>query len=294
MAPLPHAARGCHTGSMTFGDIRAWFRMARLGLHLACGAAIITFVYPWVDGTARARLRQRWSKDLLSILHVDVSLTLGVSGHLGLDRLPDHWSGQGMLVSNHISWLDIFVVNSVFTPVFVCKDDVRRWPFIGWLCARNEAVFINRRRTSDARRVSLEIAEKLRQGMLVAVFPEGTTSEGSDVLPFRGALLQAAVDAGCPTLPLALRYLDARDRATTSPSYCGEATFWDSLCAIAAQPALTAEVRALPPIAVGGRTRRALALEARASIRAHLGAHRHGTEPQAASDEQLEPAVIFP
>jgi len=272
-------------------SIRTWFRLLRVGSHLIYGASIIACIYPCVNSATRAWLRQCWSKGLLAILNVNVRLR--VSGH--------HWQDgpiHGMLVSNHISWLDVFVINSIYTPVFVCKDDVRRWPFIGWLCARNEAVFIDRRRRRDARRVSFEIAEKLRNGILVAAFPEGTTSEGSVVLPFRGALLQAAVDAGCPALPLGLRYLDAQERRTRAPSYCGDVTMWDSLRSIAAQPALTAEVRALPPITCDGRTRRAVAEEAHASIRAHLGAaQRHADRnaaPHGTDDGELETAVIFP
>jgi 1-acyl-sn-glycerol-3-phosphate acyltransferase len=270
---------------MTLSPLQTWFRLLRVGSHLIYGAAITGAVYPWVSCATRARLRQRWSRDLLAILNV----RLRISGHLGHDG-PIH----GIIVSNHISWLDVFVISSIYNPVFVCKDEVRRWPFLGWLCARNEARFIDRRRRSDARRVSFEIAEKLRNGMLVAAFPEGTTSEGAGVLPFRGALLQAAVDAGCHTLPLALRYLDAQGRRTRSPSYCGEVTMWQSLCAIAAQSALTAEVRALPPIASDGRTRRAVADAAHAGIRAQLEAAQRHADQDAAPDGELEPAVIFP
>lgn len=271
---------------MTFSWLRTWFRLLRVGSHLIYGAAIITCIYPWAKGVTRARLRQRWSRGLLAILNV----RLRVSGH----HWPNYGPIHGMLVSNHISWLDIFVINSIFTPVFVCKDDVRHWPFVGWLCARNEAVFIDRRRRSDARRVSAEIAERLRKGTLVAAFPEGTTSEGSVVLPFRGALLQAAVDAGCHTLPLSLRYLDAQERRTSATAYCGDLTLWDSLRSIAAQPALTVEVRALPPIASDGRTRHALAEEACAGIRAYLDDARRHSEPDAGREGVLQPAVIFP
>jgi 1-acyl-sn-glycerol-3-phosphate acyltransferase len=279
---------------MTFFQLRTWTRLLRVGSHLVYGAAIIACIYPWVSGATRAWLRQHWSRCLIAILNV----RLRVSGHHSPNHWPSHRPIHGMLVSNHISWLDVFVINSIYTPVFVCKDDVRRWPFVGWLCARNDAVFIDRRRRSDARRVSFNIGEMLRKGMLVAAFPEGTTSDGSGVLPFRGALLQAAVDAGCAALPLALRYLDAQERPTTSPSYCGDATLWDSLRAIAAQSALTVEVRALPPIACAGRTRRAVAEEAHAGIRAHLGvaqptAHRDAA-PHGTADGDLEPAVIFP
>jgi 1-acyl-sn-glycerol-3-phosphate acyltransferase len=267
---------------MTFSQLRTWFRLLRVGSHLIYGAAIVACIYPWVSGATRAMLRQSWSRGLLAVLNV----RLRVWGH--------GWPVHGMLVSNHISWLDVFVINSIYMPVFVCKDDVRRWPFVGWLCARNEAVFINRGRPRDARRVSFEIEERLRKGILVAAFPEGTTSEGSGVLPFRGALLQAAVDAGCHTLPLGLRYLDAHEHRTEAPSYCGDLSLWDSLRSIAAQPALTAEIRALAPIASDGRTRRALAEEACASIRAHLDNAQRHSEPDAGPNGELEPAVIFP
>jgi len=238
--------------------LRVAFRLSRVGLHLAYGAAIVACVYPWISMPLQVRLRRNWSRMLLEMLGIRVRKT----GH----RVPRH----GLLVANHVSWIDVFVIASVGNPVFVCKSDVRRWPVIGWLCARNDTIFIDRRSHRDASRVSSEIADRLAGGALVAVFPEGTSTDGAGVLPFRSALLQAAVEARSLVLPAALRYLDQDGSRTAVPEYSGDITFLDSLCAIAAQPEVIAELRLLPAIVAAGSTRRTIAEQAQARIQACL------------------------
>ena len=233
-------------------------RLLRVGLHLAYGAAIVACVYPWVPERMRERIRRAWTAGLLAMLKVRLRTDGGPAPR------------RGLLVANHVSWLDVLAINSICDPEFVCKDDVRRWPLVGWLCGRNGVIFIDRRRPRDAQRVRLEIGARLRTGKLVAVFPEGTTSEGASLLPFRGALLQPAVDVGTDVFPVAMRYLDTQGNRTAAASYYGTETLWGSLYAIASQPGLTAEVRVLQPIAGADRTRRALAAQAHARISACL------------------------
>ncbi len=239
-------------------SLRVAFRLSRVGLHLAYGAAIVACVYPWIRMPLQVRLRRNWSRTLLEMLGIRVRET----GR----RFPR----CGLLVANHVSWIDVFVIASVGNPIFVCKSDVRRWPVIGWLCARNETVFIDRRSRRDASRVSSEIADRLAGGALVAVFPEGTSTDGAGVLPFRSALLQAAVEARSLVLPAALRYLDQDGSRTAAPAYSGDISFLGSLRTVAAQPEVIAEFRLLPAIVAAGSTRRTIAGEAQARIRACL------------------------
>ena len=89
---------------------------------------------------------------------------------------------RGLLVANHVSWVDIFVVNALTPAAFVSKADVRQWPVIGWLAAVNETVFLRRGSRGHARVINEEIAERMRAGRHVALFPEGTTTDGSHVL----------------------------------------------------------------------------------------------------------------
>jgi len=194
-----------------------------------------------------------------------------------------------MLVANHISWLDIFVVNTLAPAAFVCKAEVREWPAIGWLCARTETVFLPRGSRSAARETSSRIAQRLGSGWLVAVFPEGTTGDGAALLPFHGALLQAAVEAQCPVQPLALRYLHADGRHCAAPAYCGSDTLWQSLLRIAGASGVRARIEVLP--ALDAPDRKALAEAAHAAIAGVLSRAMGHAAPEA-SAASSEPAAL--
>ncbi len=178
---------------------------------------------------------------------------------------------RGLLVANHISWLDIHVINTLVPAAFVAKDDVRSWPLIGWLCARTETIFLARGSRAAAQDARERIVAALRAGTPVAVFPEGTTTGGERLLPFHGALFQGAIDAGAPVMPLALRYLDARGRPSRAPAYDGAITLWQSLLAIARADGLTAQLRVLAPLPSADTDRRHLAAHSHRAIAYHLG-----------------------
>jgi 1-acyl-sn-glycerol-3-phosphate acyltransferase len=201
--------------------------LTRVGLHLGYGLATAALVYPLIGRPAQLKLKQRWSRQLLGML--------GVRLQAEAAPLPS----PTLLVANHISWLDIYVINALAPAAFVCKADVRDWPLIGWLCERTETVFMPRGSRRGAREASGIVAARLRQGWQVAVFPEGTTSDGSEVLPFHGALLQGAVDAGCRVQPLALRYTDEDGRPSTAAAYCGDTSLLQSLRGSQRRPACT-------------------------------------------------------
>lgn len=234
------------------------FRLTRVGLHLGYGLATAALVYPLVGRPAQLKLKQRWSRQLLGML--------GVRLQAAEAPLPS----PTLLVANHISWLDIYVINALSPAAFVCKADVRDWPLIGWLCERTETVFMPRGSRRGAREASGIVAARLRQGWQVAVFPEGTTSDGSEVLPFHGALLQGAVDAGCRVQPLALRYTDEDGRPSTAAAYCGDTSLLESLRRIAAAPRLHVRLDVLPPLDGRVAERRELAATAWRAIRHSL------------------------
>ncbi|MFA7269907.1 MAG: lysophospholipid acyltransferase family protein [Sterolibacterium sp.] len=230
------------------GRIRTAFRLAMVGLHVVCGLGIVTAIYPFVARSTRRRLQQGWSRRLLAILGVRLEVT-------------GRAQPSGLLVANHISWLDIFVIGSIAPASFVCKSEIRSWPLIGLLCARTDTIFLERGSRSAARRVNQTLSRKLGNGEVVAVFPEGTTSEGASLLPFHAALLQSAIDTESWVMPLALRYRDMRGQQAVAVAYCGETSFWQSLCAIASAPRLSASVDILETVATAGKTRKALCAE---------------------------------
>jgi len=239
--------------------IRAGVCLGRVGVHIVYGLGIASAVYPFVAATRRHWLQQRWSQHLLDILGLRLEVFGPAAPYQGS---PIH----GLMVANHVSWVDVFVISSVVPATFVCKSEVRHWPLIGSLCARTGTVFLERGSKFAAQRTHQTLTGKLRQGASIALFPEGTTGEGKALLPFRAALLQSAIDARTQVQPLAIRYLDARGNHAIAANYCGDTSFWESLCAIAAAPGMTARISILEPVAAAG-SRKELAEQAQASIR---------------------------
>ena len=134
--------------------------------------------------------------------------------------------------------------------------------------------------------VNRRLVEKLAQGERIAVFPEGTTSDGKSLLPFRAALLQSAIEAGCVVQPLALRYTDARGRNAEAMTYCGDTSFWQSLCAIVAAHGVSANITILEEIPAIDLSRRELAERSHAAILKAL--RHHGSVAQDTRQEYID------
>lgn len=236
--------------------------MARIGLHLLWGAATVAVVYPWARTGLRHALKQRWSRQLLGTLGMRLKVGAG-----GTVPVPP----RGLLVSNHISWLDIFVINALAPAAFVSKDEVRNWPLIGWLCAKTETIFLERGSRAAAQRTRETLIARLQSDSRVTVFPEGTTTAGDRVLPFHAALFQGAIDAGVPVVPFALRYVDAEGNASRAPAYDGDVTLLQCLLSIVRAGGLAAEVRILAPLDSTLADRRHLSARCHHAIAWHLG-----------------------
>lgn len=246
-------------------------RCVRLALHFAwlgLGAALI---YPNVDQQRRAALKQRWSRKILDILNIrlDTEATDAPPGCL--------------IVANHISWLDIFAINSIRPAAFIAKAEIRAWPFIGWLSARNDTVFLNRGSRQHARIINGEIDARLNAGCDVAIFPEGRTTDGTHILDFHAALLQPAIETERPVLPIAISYHDEHGRHSLAPSFA-EATLPECFSAILACRSLTARLAPLPEIATNGQSRREVSRMAHDSIATRLGFPPSSREPEKQPD----------
>ena len=229
-------------------------RLLRVGLLILSGVATVVFLYPLLDEAARARRKQRWSQILLDILGVRVEANL------------DHVIPGSLIVANHISWLDIFVIGAVLPAAFVSKAEVRNWPILGWLAAINETIVLRRGSRGHARLINAEIGEKLLAGKHVVVFPEGTTTDGLRLLSFHGALLQPALTAGRPVVPLALSYWEADGERSLVPRYDGDISFGECLKSILSRRCLRARLQSLPVLGAAGEDRRTVAKAAQAAI----------------------------
>jgi 1-acyl-sn-glycerol-3-phosphate acyltransferase len=178
--------------------------------------------------------------------------------------------GPVLFVSNHVSWLDILAINAVHPARFVAKADVRHWPLLGWMVTCGGTLFIERERKRDALRVVHQVAEALRAGHTVAVFPEGTTSYGDVLLPFHANLLQAAIATETPVQPVALRFSDAGSAVSRAATYVGETTLTQSLWAVVMAQGMIVSVQMLPPEGTRHLDRRALAQRLQQQIAAAL------------------------
>jgi 1-acyl-sn-glycerol-3-phosphate acyltransferase len=242
------------------------FRAARVVLHLACGLMIAS-VFNWLSQSVRRRILRRWSAQLLNILNVSITAEKSM-----------HALRSGIIVTNHISWLDVFVLNAVIPMRFVAKSEVRQWPLIGWLCARAQTLFIERGRARDAARINIQIVQLLQNGECLAVFPEGTTTDGTQVGSFHASLLQPAVDAGAEVHPVAIRYQDAQGAHCTAAAYIDDLSFAASLWNILNCRSLHVRLLATPSLDAAGSDRRTLTRTAWQQIsNAHNSAATTGT-----------------
>jgi 1-acyl-sn-glycerol-3-phosphate acyltransferase len=237
-------------------------RFLRILTLLVRGTLTVLLVFPHADVRRREALKQRWSAAVLAALGVR------------LESAPQPPSGC-LVVANHISWLDIFVINAAFPAAFVAKAEVRGWPLIGWLAAKNDTIFLRRGSRGHALRINAEIAAALAAGRIVVVFPEGTTSDGRRVLHFHAALLQAACASGRPVVPLAVAYRDPAGRRSLVPRYDGHISLGESLARLLACRQLHAHLALCPALSPATLPRQALATTARAAIVDHLNALAH-------------------
>jgi 1-acyl-sn-glycerol-3-phosphate acyltransferase len=131
----------------------------------------------------------------------------------------------GLIVSNHLSYLDILCYSSIAPCVFVSKAEVRGWPVFGRLATNGGTIYIDRKSRADAARVATQIEEALRGGIRVVLFPEGTSSGGDNVMPFHAPLFESAVKAGVPITPTCIAYQIKGGDPKTDICYWGDMTF---------------------------------------------------------------------
>jgi 1-acyl-sn-glycerol-3-phosphate acyltransferase len=230
--------------------LKACWRLLRLVAHILLGLWTVALRFPSLSPEQQQMRVQAWSLKLLACAGVSLSI-----------RGQPPAVGPVMLVANHLSWLDIPVLHAARYCRFVSKSDVQGWPLIGALATAAGTLYIERNVRRDAMRMVRTMQQALAQGEVLAVFPEGTTGDGREMLPFHANLLQAAVLADAPVQPVGLRFTDQATGSTSfAPSYIGDETLigsiWRTLCA----PPIVAIVHFGMPEQAQGRDRRMWAL----------------------------------
>lgn len=249
-------------------------RILRLVLHVLAGLLICALLFPWMGSEARQAHVRRWSRSLLAICNVQVSIRTGSA--------PPRQ--QALVVANHVSWLDIFVLNALYPCRFVAKAEIRAWPLAGWLVEQAGTVFIARGNRRDLRRAFEGLVAALKSGERVAFFPEGTTAPQGTLLPFHANLFEAAVDAKSRVQPYAISYMDHAREPHPAVEFIGDMTFAQSVMAILSGKAIYARVKILPSMKAEDGNRRDLAERSYQAIREALGI------PVAGEGEDVEAA----
>lgn len=237
---------------------RALWKILRGLWHLLVGVWTLQLHFPRLSREQREMRVQAWALELLALWGVHLKV-------LGQPVL----SGPALMVSNHISWLDILVIHAARYCRFVSKSDIRDWPLVGALATGAGTLYIERNRRKDALRMVRDMAEAMKDGDVLAVFPEGTTSDGLSLLLFHANLIQSAIAAEAPVQPMSLKFVDARTgELTLAPCYIGDDTLVGSVWRTLTAPPITAVVCFGEPQTANGRERRQWAHELRETVMA--------------------------
>ena len=196
------------------------------------GCFVLLLVFPWLKAGQRHHSIRKWCQQLLGIFQMRLAV-------IGAEELQDtHY----LMAANHISWIDIHVINAFKPHYFVAKAEVASWPLFGWMAKQLGTLFIERGKASSIRKMVPELAAQLGQ-KAICIFPEGTSTDGWQVAPFKPNLFEAAVVAGAPVYTLAVQYFDLQTgKKTTAPAFIGDMGLLDSMWSLICSPPICAEI----------------------------------------------------
>lgn len=246
----------------------------RAGVLLAAFFLVTLLAMP--VQAALVALRSRWAESLPHYYHRVISWLLGVRVHVTGEIPHDR---PVLLISNHISWLDIIVISTLAPLHFIAKREVADWPFFGWLAKLQRSLFVDRERRTAVRETAHEIARRLKAGERMVLFAEGTSSDGNQILPFKSALIGAAALAaeeegeGADVQTLTLAYtrvhgLPMGRMARANVAWYGDMDMISHVWGLLRQGPIDAEVRISAPLRLENiRDRKTLAAISEAQVR---------------------------
>ena len=207
-------------------------------LHLFYGFFFSLYIL-YVNKNPKKKFIKSWSSTLLKILNINLNVDKDINNILS--------SNNYLIVSNHISWLDIFLINSIYPVTFLSKASVASWPLIGPLTKSADTIFIDRKKLSAIKDSADQIEYNLKKTGSVYFFPEGTASDGSYLLPFKSNLFQTAINTNKNILPICIQYT-YQNKFTKAPSYCGDMSLLKSLLNLIRLKNISAKLTILPTI----------------------------------------------
>lgn len=234
-------------------------RLLRVLMHLLKGLFICALIFPWLGRERRMACIARWSSQLLRIFRVSVELAPE-------SCVPAH----GLWVANHVSWIDIFVINAIFPSRFVAKSEVRRWPLVGALSAWAGTIFVARANRRELRHTVANMVSALVEGERVVVFPEGTSCAQGAMQAFRANLFEAAIEARAMVQPVAISYFDDDGGLHNAVEYIGSTSLIGSMNAILSGKPIRAILHIAPGLQPCASDRRQIAQRAFHAIQRSL------------------------
>lgn len=235
------------------------------GIHLlgklSEAFVLVWLVFPRIESSRHDGIIERWCRDVLDILDVRVS----VQG-----QTPGGRVSSVLFVANHVSWMDILLINACQRVRFVAKVEVRSWPLIGWIAARTGTLFFKRTSPHQLARVMKFTAASLRRGDCMAIFPEGTTTDGSSVQAFHSGLFESAIEAKAPIWPIGISYRRLDGTLDADIAFLGSESLVSSVLNVLSRPTTHARLSFSSPVDSSAGDRRRLTALCRNAVEQSL------------------------
>lgn len=195
-------------------------RLIALAIFTLCWFLLVILFYPILPERYWIHFSKSWANGLLWLMGVKVTFE---------GKSTNYVEKNAMVVANHISWLDIPILYTQHSIGFISRKEIKNWPIIGLLIRSGNTIFIDRQRKRDLIQTIQIVREKLQAGSMVGLFPEGKTSLGLEVMPFKSALFEAAMLANSTVIPFVIEYYTKDGKPTNLVTYADETNFWQCL-----------------------------------------------------------------
>ena len=225
------------------------YRIVRIFGHTMVGVLVLATFWSFSEKKTRVELTQWWCRKLLRCFNLKIK-TFG--------KLPEENLSNSMFIANHVSWVDIYALNSIIPLQFIAKSDINNWPVFGYLTRKSGTIFINRNSRKDTSRIVETTAQHLTAGANVGFFPEGTTTDGTSLRHFKSSLVQAAINANSSLHPVAIRYPTISGGINTDIAYAGDTTLGEAMMNALRQKEPMVELHFLTPISAQSANRQTL------------------------------------